>query len=206
MSNIHLDISGVIICQNEEELITRTIDNIYPHVREVVILDGGSTDGTIDKIKSYPNRGGKIRLFNNKFNKHFGDQKNLACSKVKGVWILNIDCDEIIEQPLLESIPVLIKQNDYNVYGLPRKNFIDGVQTEVYPDYQYRLFRAYCRFLYPVHEELMYPHRQMRKLEGEGNHIIHLKSLARQKKQDDLYSDMLDTSNFENSTVGWSDE
>ncbi len=202
MSNRYLAISGVIICQNEEEIITRTIDNIYPYVGEVVILDGGSTDGTIDKIKSYPDKEGKIRLFRNKFNKHFGDQKNLAFSKVNGVWILNIDCDETIEQPLLEDIPVLIGQNRYHTYALPRKNFIDGVQTEMYPDYQYRLFRSYCRFLYPVHEELMYPHKHMKKLEGEGNHIIHLKSLVRQEEQNTLYDEMKDNcSNFDKRTI-----
>ncbi len=203
MSRDILAISGVIICQNEEELITRTIDNIYHHVGEVVILDGGSTDGTIDKIKSYPNKEDKIKLFKSKFNFHFGDQKNLAFSKVSGVWILNIDCDEVIERPLLDNIPALIRQSDYHVYGLPRKNFIDGAQTKIYPDYQYRLFRAYCRFLYPLHEELMYPHKYMKELEGEGNHILHLKSSTRQDKQDTLYAEMVNTSNFENSTVEW---
>ena len=52
-------LSACMITQDEEECISRSIENIMGAVDEVVVLDGGSTDRTCQIAESYP----KVRLF-----------------------------------------------------------------------------------------------------------------------------------------------
>jgi glycosyltransferase involved in cell wall biosynthesis len=189
MQNKILNLSGVIICQDEEEFIANAITNIYNIVDELVILDGKSTDKTVEVIKSFNDPGEKIRLFSSKFGGHIGDQKNLAISKVRGIWTLLLDCDETIEAEILKVIPQIIQTNKYQVFAFPRINLIDGNQTDVYPDHQLRLFRSYCRWAKAPHEELCgWHHKKIKYLTGKGSHIIHSKSCARQTIQDERYN------------------
>jgi glycosyltransferase involved in cell wall biosynthesis len=183
-----VELSATIICQNEEPNIIKCLNNIYDHVDEIIIIDGGSVDNTVPLIKGYKKEKGinnKISLYMNPFTGHFGDQKNLAISKTSGIWVLNIDADELLEENLLFNLRNLINTDVVEVYGIPRLNFIDGKQTDIYPDYQLRLFRNYCRFVNPVHELLVgWKGETGRKdLSGKGNHILHYKSSSRQKRQ-----------------------
>jgi len=194
-----LILSGVIICQNKSSNIINVINNIYTVVDELIILDGGSVDNTLAKIKEYSSvydTANKIKVFKFKFNHNFGDQKNLAISCARGIWVLNIDTDEFLNDKLLRDIPKLIRQNETHVYAVPRKNYINNIQTEVYPDYQLRLFRSYCRFVYPVHEELVGFQIEKLKYLDDSYYIIHKKLLDEQTKQNDLYSKIKATSNF----------
>ena len=82
----------------------------------------------------------------------------------------------------------------YDCYGIARKNLVDGIQTDIYPDYQYRLFRNYCRFEKPVHEEIVGFKRRTeidfnrKTLEEPARvNILHYKSSDKQTQQNDLY-------------------
>jgi hypothetical protein len=59
-------------------------------------------------------------------------------------------------QDFLKQTEVLPNNSEapFDCFGFARKNFIDGVQTQIYPDYQYRLFRNYCYFEGKVHEQI----------------------------------------------------
>ena len=92
-------ISGVLCVWNEQDLVTRAIDNIYDVVDELVILDSESTDNTVEVIKQFPDQRNKIRLFKLRFKDrlmdyhhrhHTGDQKNSAISKVRGNFLWNV--------------------------------------------------------------------------------------------------------------------
>ena len=59
MTSEHLKISVVTVCYNAAETIEETmlsvLNQTYPNI-EYIIIDGGSTDGTVDIIKKYANR------------------------------------------------------------------------------------------------------------------------------------------------------
>ncbi len=87
------------------------------------------------------------------------------------------------------------KDSFFDCFGIARRNYIDGVQTEVYPDYQYRLFRNYCRYQNPVHEEIVNFEDRTEvdcardSLEKPSRfNILHYKSSNKQKEQNDLYA------------------
>ena len=87
-----MQISVVIITFNEEANIGRTLRSVKPLVAdgkgEIIVVDSGSTDRTVEIAKSYG-----ARVFVEKW-KGFATQKNSAIEKAMGDWILSLDADE----------------------------------------------------------------------------------------------------------------
>jgi glycosyltransferase involved in cell wall biosynthesis len=202
-----------MITQNEELHIPATIPQFYNVADDIVVVDGGSTDGTVQWCERLG-----ARVIHQPFENDFSAQKNTAIEALDTDWIYLHDPDERLEPPLLEIMLMLIDpakgqrvlmsadvlcvpgdletadEDPYDCFGIPRKNFIDGIQTDIYPDYQYRLFRNYCRFEKPVHEEIVGFERRTEidyerlTLENPARfNILHYKSSEKQTYQNDLY-------------------
>lgn len=115
-------LSVVIITLNEEDCIGRALKSIENIADEIIIVDSGSTDKTIEIAKRF---GAKIyfRKFDN-----YGAQKNYAAEKAKGEWILSLDADEEISIELANEIQQYItkSQQTFVAFSIPRKNIILG--------------------------------------------------------------------------------
>jgi len=98
-------LSTVIFCKNEEERIKDCIDSLL-WCDEIVIIDDFSSDLTLEKIKEFNNP--KIKIFRRKLNGDFASQRNFAITKTKKNWILFIDADEIVTEPLRNEITSVI--------------------------------------------------------------------------------------------------
>jgi len=154
---------------------------------EIIVIDGGSEDDTIEAIKEYRDKVDKIiRIIKNPFKGCFNDQKNLAISLARTPWVFNLDADETIESGLITEVIGLIKSKTCDAIAIPRKNYVGKNRTSAYPDYQHRCFRVFCRFIYYVHEELV----GYRRMVNAENHIIHNKSPHRYKAQQRQYYDL----------------
>ncbi|MCK9990797.1 MAG: glycosyltransferase family 2 protein [Rugosibacter sp.] len=94
--NLGVNLSVVIITKNEAHCITQCLASV-DFADEIVILDSGSTDGTIEIAKSMG-----ARVFSSSDWPGFGLQKNRALGLARGKWVLSIDADEIV-QPQLKS-------------------------------------------------------------------------------------------------------
>ena len=131
-------LSVAIITYNEESNIRRTLESVK-WVDEIVIVDSGSTDKTVEICKSYTDN-----IFHQDWL-GFARQKNLAIDRTSGDWILSIDADEPIEPALADEIRAIISSpNAYDGYRIPRRTFFLGRQIRYggwYPDYNLRLFR-----------------------------------------------------------------
>lgn len=181
------------IIQNEEQYVERFIRYHAPFFKHIILLDGGSIDGTIDIIKSLKKEYPYIELYKRKFNGHFGDQKNACISMAKTPWTFVIDADEIVDDTLLKNLDTLVSKDFIECYAIARRNLIDDEDTGVFPDYQFRLFRSFCRYILPVHEELVgYNHLRRCYIDCEGGTILHNKPRARQNRQDALYERLID--------------
>jgi glycosyltransferase involved in cell wall biosynthesis len=121
------------------------------------VVDAESSDGTADFA-----RAGGARVLVRPWP-GFGAQKNFGMEQASSDWILIVDADERVPQPLQAEILSLIgqwKPGDPVAYEIPRKNWFYGAWVRhagVYPDYQIRLFRR-GRARYndvPVHENLI---------------------------------------------------
>ncbi len=126
-----------IICYNEEHRLKRTLESIK-WADEIVIVDCGSTDKTLDICKEYTNK-----IYIKEF-KGFGEQKNYAKSLVTKEWAFNLDADEVISRELLIEINNIGIEDDVNGYYIPRLNYYLGKVIKRcgwYPDYKLRLHR-----------------------------------------------------------------
>jgi glycosyltransferase involved in cell wall biosynthesis len=97
---VHLSV--VLITHNEESNLRRTLESVKPLVRdgqgEIVVVDSGSTDRTVDIAKSF---GAKVFI---EPWKGYAAQKNSAIEKAIGEWILSLDADEELSGQLQEAL------------------------------------------------------------------------------------------------------
>lgn len=130
-------ISACIISFNEEKKIEDCLKSLQPVVDEIIIVDSGSTDKTLEIAEKYTD---KIFLHN---FQGYGNQKNLATDKASYDWIISLDCDERLSSELQFSIKAIKDSLDDNtVYSMARKTFYvyRWLNHCWYPDRNIRLF------------------------------------------------------------------
>jgi len=140
MGNKEAKISALLITYNEEKNIKDVLDNLS-FSDEIIVIDSFSTDRTMDIVKSYTH----VKHFQRPF-KNYTDQKQFALEQAQHDWILFLDADERITEPLREEILYLVqtkKETASAYYFLRTFIFKDkilrfsGWQT----DKNYRLFK-----------------------------------------------------------------
>ncbi len=138
-------ISVVLAVYNEENALTKCLDAVKNYADEIVIVDGSSSDKTVEIAKKYTD---KIIITDNPPIFHINKEKALRAAKNK--WVLQLDADEIITPALWQEIYQTIekeekKENSQDqIFGfyIPRKNyFLNRFLTKggQYPDYVIRL-------------------------------------------------------------------
>jgi glycosyltransferase involved in cell wall biosynthesis len=147
-------LSVALATYNEESNLNRCLTSIRGLADEIVVVDGSSTDRTLDIAASFG-----ARVFKVKNLPMFHANKQLAVDKARGDWILQLDADEVVTPALRREIETVINKNDYVAYYLPRKNFFLGhflKKGGQYPDYLIRLFKKGAAYFpqQSVHEQL----------------------------------------------------
>jgi len=133
-----VELTATVITRNEAHNIGRCLDSLM-WVSEVIVLDQFSEDGTAQIAAS---RGAKV--FQEKWH-GFAAQKNLAVDRATHSWVLSIDADERVTQPLRAEIEDVLESDEpRDGYYIPRRNYFCGRWIRHggwYPDYSLRLFR-----------------------------------------------------------------
>lgn len=133
-------ISVALAVLNEEQNLRTCLEAVKDLAWEIVVVDGGSQDRTVEIAKEF---GAKIVQTDNPPNFHIN--KNKAIDAATGDWILQLDADEIVTKELTEEIgKVTKKKSDINGFWIPRKNFFLGrflKKGGQYPDYTLRFYR-----------------------------------------------------------------
>jgi len=141
MEKNKITLSVALATYNEEDVLAKCLESIASWVDEIVIVDGGSTDKTVEIAQRYKAR---IIITDNPPIFHINKQKAVdACKKE---WILQLDADEIVSHSLKEEILTIIQSTakPYAGYYISRKNFFLGIWMKKggqYPDYVIRLFQ-----------------------------------------------------------------
>lgn len=136
-----MKLSVALTTYNEEENIARCLKSIYNWCDEIVLVDGKSTDKTVEIAKSF---NAKIILKENE--KNFHKNKKIAIENCTGEWILQLDADEEVTDKLKDEILEAVSHPKlpFNGYWIPRKNYFLGrflKKGGQYPDYTLRLYR-----------------------------------------------------------------
>ncbi len=98
---------------------------------------------------------GAVRVAARPMDGDFGAQRNALQDLARHPWMLQLDADETLDAAAGRRLPALAglaEAGDVLSVGLPRRNRVDGVLSDVYPDVQYRLNRRSVRYGGRVHE------------------------------------------------------
>jgi glycosyltransferase involved in cell wall biosynthesis len=132
------DLSVAIIALNEEERLRACLESVG-WADEIVVVDSGSSDKTVAIAREFTDR----VLFH--AWEGYGAQKNFALAQCRSDWVLALDADERVSEPLRAEIATTLARPPTHVgYLIPRRNFFQGAWVRHggwYPDYQLRLFR-----------------------------------------------------------------
>jgi glycosyltransferase involved in cell wall biosynthesis len=131
-------LSVILITKNEEANIIECLSSVS-FADEIIVLDSGSTDSTIELCRSFTRK-----IFRNDDWQGFGVQKNRVLDQAQGEWILSIDADERVTPALRAEIQQVIQHPGYVAYRIPRRSHYCGrwIQHSGWqPDYVTRLFR-----------------------------------------------------------------
>ncbi|MDC0358041.1 glycosyltransferase [Oligoflexia bacterium] len=135
-------ISAFVICMDQERTIRRCLESIK-WCDEVLVVDSGSTDATLEICREY-----NTRIIEKDWPGH-REQKQFALEQCRGEWVLNIDSDEEVSPELKARILSIVSkpktgQCDVNGYYLSRIVFFQDRWWDRggwYPEYRMRLFR-----------------------------------------------------------------
>jgi glycosyltransferase involved in cell wall biosynthesis len=149
-------LSVAIVTFNEEENLARTLASVA-WADQIVIIDSGSTDRTVEIARSF-----NATVLERPWP-GFAAQKNFALSQCTGDWILSLDADEELSPELQQEIRgTLSPTPTVDAFYLKRRNLFLGRWIKhggFYPDPKLRLFRNHLAVspqfeARPVHETI----------------------------------------------------
>jgi hypothetical protein len=206
-----INITYAITVCNELDEITKLIDFLNNRIdKEDEILiqydSDAATKPIIDYLKIISQlHNTNIKVISFPLNNDFASYKNNLKNHANGMFIFQIDADEIPSEYLMENIHEFLEYNkDVDLFFIPRINTVGGLTKEHikkwkwnvnelgwvnFPDYQTRLYRRTSEIEWQgkVHERVV-GYNTLSVLPAEENYCLyHHKQIERQEKQNDYY-------------------
>ncbi|MED1204356.1 glycosyltransferase family 2 protein [Heyndrickxia acidicola] len=145
------NLSLCMIVKNEEEFIDKCLTSVKDLVDEIIIVDTGSTDRTIEICQSH---GAVIEKF--KWNGSFADARNFGINKATGEWILWLDADEELDSLDKDKLHKGNHFADYDVLTIHLVNYHgkEAIKDQTTDIAHTRLFRRNTgiKFINKIHE------------------------------------------------------
>lgn len=109
------NISVIIITKNEEHNIRECLESVL-WANEIIVVDSGSTDSTLDIAKEYG-----VKIIKKEWG-GFAQQKSAALNAATNKWVLSIDADERVTFGLRDEI-INLNENEFSGYYIKRENY-----------------------------------------------------------------------------------
>jgi len=180
-----MKITATIITLNEERNIARAIESLRC-CDEILIVDSGSVDRTVELAEKLDVRVIEAGWLG------YAAQKNWAAEKASHDWILSLDADEAISEPLEAEILALKKTGPrFDAYTMPRLARYLGrwiLHSGWYPDLKVRLYnRRKAKFVGDFVHESVITQGKVGHLQGNILHFT-CESLSEHVKTMDRYT------------------
>lgn len=144
-------LSVCIISRNEERCIEKCIKSVKKIADEIILVDTGSEDNTVNIAM---NLGAKV--IKARWNNDFSEIRNISINHAVMEWILILDCDEELKNGEEEKLQALIKnKSDYIGYYIKIQNIINNRVNEEHSIF--RLFKNNKKYKFKgrLHEEIV---------------------------------------------------
>lgn len=200
---------AITVC-NELLEITNLLNFLHPRIgKDDEILIQYDSDSTTKEVKDYLNIISQLnkqtKVIEFPLNKNFACFKNNLKNHANGIFIFQIDADEMPSEYLVENIHSFLEYNkDVDLFFVPRINTVNGLTPEHiqkwrwqvnengwvnFPDYQTRLYRRTSEIEWQgnVHERIVGYNTLSVLPQEEIYCLYHHKQIERQEKQNALY-------------------
>jgi hypothetical protein len=206
-----INITYAITVCNELEEITNLINFIHPRIEsDDEILIQYDTDSATKEVKDYlailsQLHNSNIKVIAFPLNGDFASYKNNLKNHANGIFIFQIDADEIPSEHLMQNIHDFLEYNkDVDLFFVPRVNTVEGLTKQHikkwkwqvsekgwvnFPDYQTRLYRRTSEIEWQgkVHERIVGYNTLSVLPQDEQFCLYHHKQIERQEKQNAYY-------------------
>jgi hypothetical protein len=200
---------AITVC-NEINEITKLVNFLHPRIQsedEILIQydEGGVTEDVMGYLRIINDLHDNVNVIGFPLNKDFASYKNNLKNHAKGIFIFQIDADELPNEYLITNMHDLLEANkDIDLFFVPRVNTVEGLTPEHikkwrwnvnergwvnWPDVQTRLYRRTSEIEWDgkVHERIK-GYNTMTYLPLEEDFALyHPKDIERQEKQNELY-------------------
>lgn len=156
-NNMKNEISLCMIVKNEEEYLPACLKSVKDIVDEIIIVDTGSTDKTIEIARQF---GAKVYYF--KWNNNFSEARNQSLKYATKNWILIMDADDEIYDKDKETLKILLNRqlDDSAIYFFETLSYCGSVinDSNIAINLNPRLFRNHRGTHYEgeIHNQLIY--------------------------------------------------
>lgn len=200
---------AITVC-NELIEITNLVNFLHPRIKkDDEILIQYDSDSVTSQVKDYltilRQLHSNIRVIEFPLNKDFASYKNNLKNHANGMFIFQIDADEMPSEYLVENLQFFLESNkEVDLFFVPRINTVEGLTKEHiqkwkwkvdekgwvnFPDYQTRIYRRTSEIEWQgkVHERII-GYNTLSVLPQEEEYCLyHHKQIQRQEKQNDYY-------------------
>ncbi|WP_163538224.1 glycosyltransferase [Gracilibacillus sp. YIM 98692] len=178
-------LSLCMVTKNDEKHLPACLENMDEVADEVIMIDLGSTDQTVDIAEK---AGAKV--YQRKWNEDNSEVKNACLDLAQGRWVLFLQANETIAEEQLKKLPLLLKNPNAEGYLL----YIDQYSKKnkiLSPVHSLRLFRnrKEYRYQYRIFERI--PEEHLNNIKDAGIRIIQHtdQSLLNNNKKNKLLKD-----------------
>ena len=201
---------AITVCNEHAEII-KLINFLHPKIKkDDEILIQYDEDSVTQEVKDYLNvisqlHSSSINVVGFPLNNDFASYKNNLKNHAKGIFIFQIDADEIPSQYIVENLSdFLLANKEVDLFFVPRINTVEGLTQEHiqkwgwkvnengwvnFPDYQTRLYRRTSDIEWEgkVHERIK-GYNTLSVLPADADYCLnHHKQIERQEKQNAYY-------------------
>lgn len=120
-------ISLCMIMKNEAKRLPRCLASVQGLVDEIIIVDTGSTDNSIEIAKAH-----HAKVFVSPWQDDFSIPRNLSIKHATKSWILILDPDELIDRRDIQGIRKLTLSKKFPAFRLTTKNYTKAIQEPVF--------------------------------------------------------------------------
>ncbi len=163
-----ISITPLLLTFNEAPNIKRSLGRLA-WAQDIVVLDSGSTDGTREILARQQN----VRVFERKFTTH-AEQWNFGLEQtgIRTDWVLALDADYVLSEPLLEELTRLAENPEINGYLTSFEYCVNGkpLRGAAYPPVVTLYRRAGARYVQDGHTQRLQIGGKVQALSGR---ILH---------------------------------